>query len=103
MIEGRLAEAQELKNVPLGVTETAPDVRIIQLRDEGGVILETTASDRAGEEQETNGEQSHSENEEEEGGGGARAEPASSWEEELILELEAVQTRTHEPEAEMDR
>ena len=45
MIEGRLAEEHEPKNVLVDVIESAPDERTIKLRDEGGVILEATASE----------------------------------------------------------
>ena len=49
MIEGRLAEAHEPRNVLVDVIESAPDERTIKLRYEGGVILEATASEEAGE------------------------------------------------------
>ena len=88
MIEGRLAEAHEPKNVLVDVIESAPDERTIKLRDEGGVILEATASE---EEEENSG-----------GACGAREEPTLR-EKDLITELEAVRNRTRELEAELDR
>ena len=106
MIEGRLAEEHEPKNVLVDVIESAPDERTIKLRDEGGVILEATASEEAGEGREPSGERSHCESEEEEedsgGACGAREEPTLR-EKELITELEAVRNRTRELEAELDR
>ena len=93
-------EAHELTNVLVDVIESAPDERTIKLRDEGGVILEATASEEAGVGREPSGERSHCESEEEEDSGGAREEPTSR-KKELITESEAVCTR--ELEAELDR
>ena len=99
MIEGRLAEDYDPKNVEVSVIELAPGVTTIELRGEDGLIVEISADEGARLGQEPSGESPINEGE---GGAGAR-EDSASREEELRAELELARDRAHELEAELER
>jgi len=78
LIEGKLGEEHEPKNVQVDVIELQPGVTAIKLRDEGGVIIEIPAEERSGEGQPPGrGSRSRSTGGSEEDVGGARGEPTA--------------------------
>lgn len=96
MIEGKLGEEHEPRNVQVDVCKLAPGLVTIKLRGENGLIAEVAANEELGGERESSEERararSGSEGSEESGSGGAG----------LIAELESAQDRACELEAELE-
>ena len=109
LIEGKLAEDYEPKNVQVDVTALQHGITTIELRDESGVLLEIPAEDGTEEGRKSDGEKSRSRSAsvgpgtgDGEEAGGARVVSASR-EEELEGELESARDRIHELELELER
>ena len=113
LIEGRLGEEHEPRNVQVDLTEVAPSIVEIQLRSSDGVIAEIPAEDRHGVDPEhDDGEPEMRElHAVEEDGGGARDDDRfTSREKELAAriadaeeELGSERDRARELEAELER
>ena len=113
LIEGRLGEEHEPRNVQVDLTEVAPGAFAIKLRSADGVIGEVPAENTPSDENDDDGTGEHEGEggepvEREEGGGAHEDEPAAfpSREQELIVrvadaeeELELVRDRAHKLEA----
>ena len=102
LIEGKLSEAHEPRNVQV---EFGPGVAEIRLRDEEGVIVEVPVEERTEEGLEPAiVEGLAEEGEDDADGGGARGETAvTSREEVLAAELESSRERARELAAELER
>ena len=98
MVDGKLAEEHELRNVQVDVIERGPGVRTIKLRDENGMFLEIPAGGELGEERESGRAEAKSRESSEDEPDGARDDSTSR--EELLRQLRAAHDRAHELETE---
>ena len=99
MVDGKLAEEHELRNVQVDVIERGPGVRTIKLRDENGMFLEIPAGGELGEERESGRAEAKSRESSEDEPDGARDDSTSR--EELLRQLRAAHNRAHELETEL--
>ena len=114
LIEGRLGEDYEPRNVQVDLTEVAPGAFAIKLRSADGVIAEIPAEDSLsdGDADGEHGGEDREPEEEEEGGGARKDEPAAlpSRERELAArvadaeaELVFVRDRARKLETELEK
>ena len=113
LIERKLGEEHEPRNVQVELEQLASGGGGIRLRGPDGVILDIPLEGRAHEEREIHNEdRGHESEEEEDGGGGARHEDVAvaSREEELTMrvadveaELESARDHAHKLESELER
>ena len=101
LIEGKLGEEHESKNIQVDVIELQPGVTAIKLQGKGGVIIEIPAEERSGEGQPP-GRGSRSRSTSEEDVGGARGEPTAR-EAELMRQLESALDHECEMKLELER
>jgi hypothetical protein len=108
LIEGRLGEDYEPRNVQVDLMEVAPGAFAIKLRSADGVIAEIPAEDSRSDGDADGGEDREPEEEEE--GGGAREDALPSRERELTArvadaeaELEFVRDRASKLETELEQ
>ena len=99
MVDGKLAEEHELRNMQVDVIERGPGVRTIKLRDENGMFLEIPAGGELEEERESGRAEAKSRESSEEEPDGARDDSTSR--EELLGQLRAAYDRAHESETEL--